>query len=135
MSKQTAYLALRLPTLNQLIADAKLLGSKGGRRWSRYADVKRAYGRVLVPILKKAFVPIDSPVSIHFTYVVTNLRAGDLDNMDAGARKLILDAMVVAKILPNDTLRWVQSLSADFQIGEDRSIIIDVSEVSEKCRC
>lgn len=127
---QTIEIPGKLPYLNELIAASKQRGkSKKNDRWFGYAALKRTHHRAICAVIRRSSLkPIKSPVSIHFHYHLLALR-GDLDGIDSGARKFILDALVDCKILPNDNLTYVKGLSASFEKGVRRKVVLTITEV------
>ena len=59
---------------------------------------------------------LTDPVVIRFDWHEMG-RERDLDNIAAGGRKFILDAMVAAKVLPGDGWRWVRGFRDQFWLG------------------
>jgi hypothetical protein len=66
------------------------------------------------------------PVALSLVYHGSGKR--DLDNMDAHARKVILDALVQAGVIPDDGPKYVRALAARFKKGKDERIDATVVE-------
>jgi len=114
----------RLPGLNEIISASKQMSGRGARKWSNYATMKRHWGSVIAVYIQEQkpgpFVP---PIGLRFVYTVNDKRR-DPDNIDAGARKLIIDALVSAGTIGNDNLNWVSCLIAEFVVGDTDSVTV-----------
>ena len=124
---QTLTIPNSLPGLNEIIAASKQLSGRGKRKWSSYAAMKRHWSTILSAYIRQQLVPVDPPVHLRFVYRVKDKRR-DPDNIDAGARKLIIDALVDTGILGNDNLNWISSLSAKFVVGDTDSVEVTFSQ-------
>ncbi len=98
MSKrQSFFITTRLPNLNDMLNAAK---TRRGH-WSRYAEMKLAYGVLCKHDIRAANIaPCLHPVTVEFVWHEQTMKR-DPDNICAG-QKFILDALVALKILPND---------------------------------
>ncbi len=86
-----------LPGMNELIAAAK--GSRGtGRGYSR---IKRQWTETVWALAKAKRLPKFERARFVFTWVEKHRRR-DPDNIAAGGRKLILDGLVKAGVIPGD---------------------------------
>lgn len=116
----------KLPSLNELI--------KAGRT-NRYvgAKVKRELTQDLAWIFKAQAKgqKYSKKVVISIHCYEGNLRRDD-DNVLSGACKVILDALQVAGIIPNDSPKYVHLRPERFQ-SEDRSYytVVEIEEVDE----
>ena len=116
----------KLPSLNELI--------KAGRT-NKYvgAKVKKEITQDLAWIFKaQARGRIyEDKVIISIHCYEGNLRRDD-DNVLSGACKVILDALQVAGIIPNDSPRYVHLLPERFQ-SEDKSYytVVEIEEAGE----
>ena len=72
---------------------------------------------------------IDSPVKINFTWIEENKKR-DLDNI-CFAKKFILDALVKANVLKNDTQNYVKGFSDTFLYSDKNSVIVEIEEIEE----
>jgi hypothetical protein len=112
---QQAFIASRLPSLNQIIDAAKVRNG----RWSRYAELKQVYQSVCQLDLKRAKLkPIRGPVSLTFVWMEPNAKM-DPDNRMAG-QKFILDALVALKILQNDGWKDIRSITHEWAVDKER---------------
>jgi Holliday junction resolvase RusA-like endonuclease len=118
---QHAFIASRLPSLNQIIDAAKV--RRG--RWSRYAELKQVYQSVCKVDLKRAKLqPILGPVSLIFVWMEPNQKQ-DPDNIIAG-QKFVLDALVALKILKNDGWKDIRSITHEWAVDKKRPGVIVV---------
>ena len=86
-----------LPGLNEIISAAKVRRGK----WSAYLKMKQQYGQDLYFTIKKADLKPMPRAFIHFEWCEKNQRR-DPDNVSAGGRKFILDALVNSGVLKGD---------------------------------
>lgn len=71
------------------------------------------------------------PVWIHYTWIEPN-RKRDKDNIAAGGRKIIQDALVSAGYLKNDGWNDIVGFSDEFRIDrKDPRIEVDIEEVEQ----
>ncbi len=70
---------------------------------------------------------IEKPVKIHFTWVESNKKR-DLDNI-CFAKKFILDALVKANIIKNDTQNYVIGFTDTFLYEKKNNIIVEIEEL------
>lgn len=69
----------------------------------------------------KQLNPIEGDLSVHFHWIVPNARK-DPDNI-AFAKKFILDGLVSASVIPNDTQKTIKEFRDTFEVGEPMVII------------
>ena len=70
---------------------------------------------------------INKPVKIHFTWAEENKKR-DLDNI-CFAKKFILDALVKANVLENDTQNFVKGFTDNFEYNTENKVIVEIEEV------
>lgn len=99
----------RLPCLNDIIAEAK----KGRGSYQPYAEMKRGYTD-LVSWEAREMPKFDGEVEIEITWYEPNLRR-DIDGISAGS-KFILDGLVQAGIIKDDSQKYVKKLSNVFKL-------------------
>jgi hypothetical protein len=93
---------MRLPDLNQIIAYSKIRNGK----WNKYAGVKKKYTDAIRDIIfLERLKPYTDKIFLQFAWFEPN-RKKDPDNVDAG-KKFILDGMVKAGLIPNDTQKYI----------------------------
>ena len=113
LTTQTLILDGELPALNEIIAASK-------SHWSRYSRVKRGNTQIVaLECRAQKLKPVDAPVEVIFRHYRPNRRK-DPDNVAGGAQKAILDGLVKAKILPDDTMRYISSLHHYFMIDRKK---------------
>lgn len=106
-----------LPTLNRYI---------GAERTNRYiaAKIKKA-ATDLVAYSVRDIEPINYQADYTFTWFRPNKRS-DPDNI-AFAQKFVFDGLMEAGKLPNDSMRYVRSITHFFEVG-DFKVVVDVEE-------
>ena len=114
----------RLPGLNDFIKWAKIRHGK----WNRYSQEKRTHTENIYHIIDYCGKPFGR-VFINFTWVEPNKRR-DPDNISSAGIKLILDAMVWAGIIIDDSQKYVEGWTNTFRVDkENPGVIVEVSEV------
>lgn len=93
-----------LPGLNEYIDAERAHRQKG-------AAMKRKWQNAVIMSLRDKR-PVQEPVRIGFVWVERNRRR-DPDNISGFGRKVILDALVKAKVLKNDGQRNITSFVGD----------------------
>lgn len=103
----------KMPGLNELIAAAKGSGGRG----LAYSRLKRQWGETIRNLAAEKGLPrFTKPVLLSFSWYEANKRR-DPDNVAAGGRKLILDGLVAAGVLPGDGWRYVTGWADFFDIS------------------
>lgn len=112
---QTAYIGANLPSLNDMLAAAKV--RKGA--WSQYGEMKACYGKLCQADLRKAKLHrVTKPVTILFKWHCKDMKT-DPDNRCAG-QKFVLDALVALQILPDDSWKWIKGLRHEWCVDRER---------------
>lgn len=93
----------RLPGLNEMIAAAK----KGKGKYQPYSIMKQTYTDMVAWLAK--MLPKYQQVNIIITWYEPNEKR-DPDNVMAG-QKFILDGLVKAGTIPNDSRRYIKSIT------------------------
>lgn len=110
---------LRLPSANQYI-DAC--------RKNRYVAAKMKSDTENSIIQYLGDLPhFENPVKIHFTWVEKNGRR-DLDGCSFG-KKFVLDALVKANVLTDDSRKYVTAFTDDFEYGKEWKVVLCIEEV------
>ena len=112
--------------LQALVIDGALPGLNdyiSAERTNRYrgAAVKKQWTDVVAAAAKKWLTPIPKhcfPVTFRFQWYEQNRRR-DKDNVSAFGRKVILDGLVQAGILPNDNWNYVDGFQDEFYVDRD----------------
>ena len=100
-----------LPGLNELIR------AKGNTRYQAYNKLKREWmNRIGWQVRIDRILPV-SKAFFRFTWHESSRRR-DLDNITAGGRKLILDALVLSGILEDDGWDEVSGWSDEFRVSK-----------------
>ena len=101
---QTLFIPGPLPGLNQLLQAKAKMGQKvyrNGIRWNGLANLKKQHGDAIYwEAMAQKLKPMTRAYLIFEWHELDDTR--DPDNLVAGGRKIILDALVKAGILPDD---------------------------------
>lgn len=97
----------RLPSLNDVIDENRRDKHEGNRMKREVQDMIGQYIRVSRS--KKWLAPVTTEGNVVFIEWREANRKRDADNVQSSV-KFILDALVLHKILPNDTRRWVEQV-------------------------
>jgi len=104
---RTLWIPGQLPGLNELIAAAK----SGRGRGNGYARLKAQWTEEIAIRARAAGLwKWPSGASFRFRWVEGSKRR-DPDNFTGGGRKLILDGLVLAGVLPDDSWRYVDGFT------------------------
>ena len=107
----------RLPSMNDMIAAAKGFGGRGygysklKKQWTDTVALLARSSR-LTPVQRARFV-----FEWHEAKPSRSCKARDPDNVAAGGRKVVLDGLVQAGVLPNDTAKEVAGWTDTFSVG------------------
>ena len=113
----------RLPSLNDIIEAAK----QGKGKYQPYAIMKEQYTNEIGWIAKK--LPKYNRVDITITWYEPNRRR-DIDNITGGGTKFILDGLVAGGAIKDDSQRYVNSISHQFEVDREKPRVeIEVQEV------
>ena len=113
----------RLPSLNEYI---RMVGFGVGavaafkRRWEK--KIAKYFGGI---------EKVESPCVVEMRFTEEDKpQKRDLDNVES-ARKFILDSLVAAGMLPNDTPRWVVAIPSSTDYGEKAKVTVTIREIKE----
>ena len=98
-------------------------------RANRYAgaEIKKKMTDYITLIAKRLKTKIEPPVKIRFKWYTKNLRI-DPDNT-AFAKKFVLDGIVKAGILENDSRRYIKGFTDEFDLDpEDPRVEVEIVE-------
>ena len=70
---------------------------------------------------------IENPVKISFLWIEDSKRR-DLDGITFG-KKFILDALVKAGVLPDDSQKYVKAFTDSFDYAKEAKVILEIEEV------
>jgi Holliday junction resolvase RusA-like endonuclease len=113
----------RLSSQNEVIRNAAYNRYGGGAQ--RKKEKERCYWAI-VEQMAGELVRFTKPVTIAFTWVEPNAKR-DLDNIASGGAKVAIDALVMAKVIPNDTREWVRGISHTFPPPDKANPRIEVT--------
>jgi len=119
---QEITIPIRFPSLNDY-TNANRGNKYGG------AGMKKEYTDAVTLFCKQVKLnTVEKPCRIGFTWYDNAMR--DPDNI-AFAKKFILDGIVTAGVLPNDTWRWIKGFSDDFVKCKkvDAKVVVTIKEV------
>lgn len=125
--------------LQALVIDGAFPGLNdyiSAERTNRYrgAAVKKQWTDVVAAAAKKCMTPIPEdcfPVTFRFRWYEHNRRR-DKDNVSAFGRKVILDGLVQAGILPNDNWNYVEGFRDEFYVDRDfPRVVVEVCTYAE----
>lgn len=100
----------RLPGMNEIVAAAK------SHRMA-YASMKKQYTDSIMWLLIK-MPKFNGAVDIQIAWHEKDCRR-DIDNISGGGQKFILDALVGAGIIKDDSQKYVKSIKHYFEIDKD----------------
>lgn len=119
---QIYFLPIKFPSLNEFISAMNRNRHVGNAMKQEFTDE--------VAWASKMLRPITSPVHITFIYQEAN-RKRDPDNITF-AKKFILDGLVKAGVLPNDTQAWVEGFTETWRVvPDDVGVEVKIVEVGE----
>ena len=118
--RQVLQISAELPTLNETVAETK-------RHWSRYASLKKTATEVVAWNCKaQRLKPIDDRVTLIFDWPHSRR---DPDNQSFGV-KMILDGLVKAGVLPDDSRKWIAEIRHVFRRSDktDQIVIVEITD-------
>ena len=116
----------RLPGLNEMIDAAK----QGKGKYQPYALMKEEYTTMIAWIAKK--MPRFEKVVLIITWYEPDSRR-DIDNIAGGGTKFILDGLVAAGTIPNDSQKYVRGIAHRFKVDrKNPRVEVEIVDV-EKC--
>lgn len=116
----------RLPGTNDIIGAAK----KGRGNYQPYSIMKAEYTDMVAWIAKQ--LPKYGRVDIAITWYEPNLRR-DPDNITGGGTKFILDGLVAAGVIENDSQRFINSITHKYELDrKNPRIEVIVKEAEEE---
>ena len=122
--KQFIEIDGKLPNLNEIIDASK-------RHWSKYAKLKKRLMPKVVGQMLKELKPVKAPVFIEFQWHRRDKRT-DPDNISAGGRKVLLDALQASGILSNDGWSNVIGFSDRFIQSESDKVVMTLNICADK---
>ena len=114
----------RLPGLNEMIDAAK----QGKGKYQPYALMKEEYTNMITWIAKK--LPKYEKVALIITWYEPDRRR-DPDNIMAG-QKFILDGMVQAGTIPNDSQKYISGIIHRFRVDKQNPRVeVEIVDIKE----
>lgn len=110
----------RLPSLNEVISENRANRYKG-------AKLKKDTEALIIAEIKQQKVqPVtEYPVEVFIRWLEPN-RKRDVDNIQS-SKKFILDAMVKAGVLVNDSQRYVEQVYDVVEVGNSARVEVEVT--------
>lgn len=98
-----------------------------GQRWNGYSDFKKKWQNIIAHhAFAQKFPAIESG---YFTYLfVEPNRQRNPSNVQAGAVKLIEDALVECKLMPNDGWKQVQGICGHMTVDDGDGVLLVITE-------
>lgn len=120
--KMRVTIPFPLAGLNDIIEAERAHRQKG-------AKLKREQMNAVILVLRRQIRrPLREPVTMHYLWVEKDRRR-DKDNVSAGGRKIIQDALVRMKVLKNDGWANIENFSDAFSVDKKRPRIeIEIEE-------
>ena len=121
--KQTLTISAELPSLNETVAETK-------KHWSRYASLKKTATELVAWNCKaQKLKPVTERCVFTFDWQPSR-RAPD--NQSFGA-KMILDGLVKADVLPDDSRKWISEIRHVFRRKSklDKIVIVEIEHESD----
>lgn len=97
------------PSLNEVVDETKT-------HWSNYAKMKSGLTLLVKGLARRELKPVNQRVHLRFAWYCRNRRR-DPDNI-ASAKKFILDGLVTAGVLPDDSWKWIASFNDVFYVDQ-----------------
>tara|TARA_Y100001938_G_scaffold8123_1_gene9963 strand:+ start:222 stop:632 length:411 start_codon:yes stop_codon:yes gene_type:complete len=116
--RQILQISAELPTLNDTVRETK-------KHWSRYASLKKTATELVAWNCKaQRLQPIEDRVTLAFDWPHSRK---DPDNQSFGA-KMILDGLVKAGVLPDDSRKWIAEIKHVFRRDNkiDQIVIVEI---------
>jgi hypothetical protein len=113
---QSFLVPLRLPGANDLLKAKGAFGAGSGKRWNGYNAMKQRYQAEIEKAIRASGITAVDVASVSFQWRERYWRR-DPDNVSSGGRKLILDSLVKAGIIPDDGPRYIKGLADTFCYG------------------
>lgn len=126
-SVQVLEIPWKLPGLNEIIAANASALRMRGKRVSRYTQLKRQWTNVLSQLILVQQIHEIRNGFFRFSWHESN-RKRDPDNIAAGGRKFILDALVATRRLPNDGWANVAGWTDSFDVREQAGVTVEIFE-------
>ena len=110
MNMQKILIKCKFPSLNEWIDENRKSKFLGNKMKQEFTDISMWEAKKQLKIITH------KPVNIKFTWIEENMKR-DPDNI-CFARKFILDGIVRAGILENDTHKYINRFEDDFELAD-----------------
>jgi hypothetical protein len=122
--EQTFFVPMTLPGLNEILQAMRTRGKRrgaSGRKWYKWTEMKKEYESIIISAVNLSGVRPVKRAYFIFQFIERNKKR-DPDNIAAGARKLILDALQKTDppILKNDGWSCVAGWHDSFSVAKGR---------------
>ena len=115
----TIFFPIKFPTLNEYTQSQRTNVYSGSGMKKKYTNMVAEW------VLGNK--PFNNPVDIEFVWVESDRRR-DPDNI-IFAKKFILDGLVKAKVLPNDTQEWIKSFKESWYVDKTHAgVYVTITE-------
>ena len=112
----------KLPGLNEVVAAAK-------RHFGSYSSDKKRYTELVSLYARK--MPQYGKINITITWIEKNEKR-DKDNISGGGTKFILDGLVLARVILNDTWKYIGNITHRYEVDKQNPRIeVELEEVAE----
>lgn len=122
MSKYIFEINKRLPSFNEYTKK---------NRANKYAgaEMKKQEEEFIYLAIKNQLgnLKIKNPIKVNFLWIEENGKR-DLDNISF-AKKFILDALVKAKVIENDSRKYVAGFVDNFEYSDFSKVIVELEEI------
>ena len=116
----------RLPGLNEIIAAAK-------SHYAKYSTEKKEYTEEVAWLAKQARLPKFEKVYLVITWFEPDRRR-DPDNIMAG-QKFILDGMVAAGTIPNDSQKHIKGIVHRFRVDKrNPRVEVEIVDIEKQAK-
>lgn len=121
MARVSCEIPIKMPSLNTYINACRRNRFVGAKMKS---DLEEEIGLYVCKLPR-----FENPVRINFLWIEENRRR-DLDNV-SGSRKFILDALVKAGVLPDDSPKYVRAFTDTFGYAKEAKVILEIEQMEE----
>jgi hypothetical protein len=118
--EQVFFVPVTLPGFNEILQAMRTKSKrrgKSGRKWYKWTEMKKEYESIIISAINASGIQPVKRAYFIFTFIEKNKKR-DPDNVAAGARKLILDALqrTDPPILKNDGWACVAGWHDSFSV-------------------
>jgi Holliday junction resolvase RusA-like endonuclease len=121
LTPQTLWIPGKLPGLNELIKAAK----SGRGKYNAYSRLKHHWTEKLATLFVLSKIKRRKSVYLSFSWC-EKTRRRDPDNIAAGGRKLILDALVRARVIRDDGWKQIRGWEDTFETSHKEGVWLKI---------